>query len=236
MDLDLLKAKLAEQDAKLDRVVRLHATNLREIQLSKTKSSLQSLARGVVVELIMTIVAVVWLGSFIAEHLREPGFLVPALLVDAGLLALMGVCIRQLVLISGLDYGLPVVAVQKQLGRLRVLRIRTTKWVFVLSFALWFPVFVVLLKGLLGVDVWRVVSAAGERDGSFVAWMVANVLFGFAAAVAIIWVSNRFADRVEGSPALARFVDDIAGRSLVDATSALDEIARFESEGQSRAR
>jgi bacteriorhodopsin len=230
MDLEDLKTRLAEQDAKLDQVLRLNATAVRELQLSKTRSSLRWLVPGIVFELFMTVVAVVWLGDFIAGHLREPGFLLPAVLVDVCVIAFMGSCIRQLVVIASLDYSLPVVTVQKELGQLRILRIRTTKWVMMLSFVLWFPVLLVLLEGFLGVDLWRILGAVGDRDGSFVAWVAANVLFGLAVALVMIWVSNRYADRADRSPAVRRLMDDFAGRSLKKDLSSLDSIVRFETE------
>jgi hypothetical protein len=232
MDLDDLKTRLAEQDAKLDQVLRLNTTALRELQLSKTKSSLRWLVPGVAFELVMAIVGVVWLGDFIAGHLREPRFLLPAVLLDLCVIAFLGSCIRQLIAVAGLSYSLPVVAVQKELGKLRILRIRTTKWVMMLSFVLWFPVLLVLFEGFLGVDLWQILGAVRDRDGSFFAWVVANVLFGLAVALLVMWASNRYADRVDRSPALKRLMDDFAGRSLTKALSSLDSIVRFEVEPQ----
>jgi len=230
MDLDDLKTRLAEQDAKLDQVIRLNTAAVRELQLAKTKSSLRWLVRGVVFELLMAIVAVVWLGDFIASHLREPRFFLPAGLVDVGVIALLGVCIRQLALIASLNYSLPVVTVQKELGKLRVLRIRTTKWTMMLSFVLWFPVLVVLFEGFLGVDLWRILGAVGDRDRSFIAWVGANVLLGLVVALVLTWVSKRYANRVDRSPALQRLMDDFAGHSLKKALRSLDSIVRFEAE------
>ena len=232
MNLDDLKARLAEQDAKLDQILRLNASAVREIQLSKTKASLRGLAGGVAFELALAAVDIVWLGNFIAGHLREPQFLLPAVLIDLGMIALLGSCVRQLVSIAGLDYGRPVVAVQKELGRLRVLRLRTTKWTMVLSFALWFPVLVVLFEGLVGVDLWWILGMIADRSdrGGLVAWLVGNVLFGLAAALAILWVAKRQADRLDRSPAMRRLLDGLAGRSLTKALSSLDSIVRFEAE------
>jgi hypothetical protein len=230
MDLDDLKTRLAAQDAKLDRAIRLNAAAVREIQLAKTKSSLRWLVRGVVFELFLTILAVVWLGDFIAGHPRDPRFLLPAALLDVCAIAFLGSCIRQLIAIGGLDYSLPVVAVQKELGRLRVLRVRTTKWVMMLSFVLWLPALAVLLEGFLGVDLWRILGAVGDRNGSFFAWVVANVLFGLAVALGMLWVSNRYADRMDRSPVIQRLMDDLAGRSLARALGSLDSIVRFETE------
>ena len=53
MDLDTLKTQLAEQDAKLDQVLRLNTMAVREIQPSKMKSSLRWLVPGIVFELLL---------------------------------------------------------------------------------------------------------------------------------------------------------------------------------------
>ncbi len=232
MNLDDLKNRLAEQNAKLDQILHLNATAVREVQLKKTKSSLRWLVMGVVVELALAIVAVVWLGDFISGHLREPKFLLPALLIDICGIALVGACIRQLVLVGNLNYSLPVVAVQKELGKLRILRIRTTKWTIVLSFVLWSPVIVVLLEGLLGVDLWRILGAIQAQNGNFVAWIVGNVLVGLAVALVMIWLWNRYANRVNPPRAIRSLMDDFAGRSLTRALSSLDSIVQFEAEPQ----
>lgn len=232
MNLDDLKARLAEQNAKLDHVLRLNATAVREVQLKKTRSSLRWLVMGVVVELVLTIVAVVWLGAFIAGHLREPRFLLPAVLIDICAIALIGACIRQLMVFASLNYSLPVVAVQKELGKLRILRIRTKKWTMVLSFVLWFPVLIVLLKGLLGVDLWLILGAIGARDGNFLAWTVGNVVFGLVVALGMIWLWNRYANRLNPPKAIRSLMDDFAGQSLTKALSSLDSIVRFEAEPQ----
>jgi hypothetical protein len=232
MNLDDLKTRLAEQDAKLDQVIRLNTTAVREIQISKTKSSLRWLVPGVVLELVLTILAVLWLGSFIFGHLGEPKFLLPALFIDICCIALLGSCIYQLIIVGSLDYSLPVVTVQKELGKLRILRVRATKWTMILSFVLWFPVPIVLFEGLFGVDLWKILGAIGDRDGNFVTWVVGNVLFGLAVALVMIWLWNRYANRVTPSPAIKRLMDAFAGHSLTKALLSLDSIAQFEKEPQ----
>ncbi|MES1245046.1 MAG: hypothetical protein ABUT39_25805 [Acidobacteriota bacterium] len=230
MDLDDLKTRLAEQDAKLDQVIRLNTTAIREIQISRAKTRLWGLVLGVALELAVTAVAVVWLGDFIAGHLREARFLLPAVLLDLCAIAKLAVCIRQLAAVAGLSYSLPVVAVQKELGKLRVLRLRALKWEMILWFVLWLPALVVLFEGFFGVDLWFVLGAAGARDGSFLVWVAANVAFGLAVALLLIWLSKRYADRVDRSPALRRFVDSLAGTSLTKALDFLDSVVQFETE------
>lgn len=228
MNLDTLRDGWAEQNRKLDRMVRLNVTAVREMQFAKTKSSLQWLGRGIMVELVMNIIAIVWLGNFMAEHVREPRFLIPALVIEICAIALASVCGRQLVALRQLDFGGPVVAVQRELEKLRILRIRATKWTVVLSFVLWAPILVVMAEGLLGVDAYMVVAEVSQTAGNFFRWIVWNVIFGVAAALLVIWVSRRYADRFNKSPFFRSLMDDIAGRSLTRALQSLDSIERFE--------
>ncbi|MBV8519653.1 MAG: hypothetical protein JO197_19835 [Acidobacteria bacterium] len=230
MDLDELKARLAAHDEKLDRLVRLDAARVRAMQLDKTHASLRWLGRGVAFELLMTIVAVVWLGDFVFTHLREPRFLVPALLVDCGAIAYLGNCIRQLAALARLDYSQPVVTVQKELGKLRILRIRTTRWTMMVSLVCWFPVLVVLVEGFFGVDLWRILGAVGAQHETFVLWLVLNVLFGVAAAGVLLWLARRYEARAERSPRLQRLMDEFAGRSLTNALRSLQAVREFETE------
>jgi hypothetical protein len=216
MNLDELKDKWAEQDRKLDRILRLNESAVREMRFSSAKSSLRRLTAGIVVELVILAIGAGWLGNFIAEHLREPKLIIPALLLDLGAIALVSLCVRQLIMIGNLDYSGPLVAVQKELEKLRILRIRTTKWTFLAGCVLWEPALVVLAPWIANLS----------------AWIAANVLFGIAVAVLITWISKRYADRLATSSKLKSLMDDLAGRSLMKAMASLDSIAQFEQEPQ----
>ena len=78
------------------------------------------------------------------------------------------------------------------------------------------------LKGLLSVDAY---AAFPGR------WLAANVLFGLAVIPLAVWLSRRYAGRMEGSPAVQRILRDIAGYNLSAATGFLDSLAQFEKEG-----
>jgi hypothetical protein len=79
----------------------------------------------------------------------------------------------------------------------------------------------VLLKGLIGVDAYAHFSPA---------WLAANLLFGLLVIPVAIWVSRRYADRLQQSPLLQQLMLDIAGRNLATATEYLRSLAKFEEE------
>jgi hypothetical protein len=62
------------------------------------------------------------------------------------------------------------------------------------------------------------------------AWLWGNVVFGLALIPLAIWLSNKFADRMDRPPFVERLMRDIAGRSLNAAAAFLAIISRFEEE------
>ena len=221
MELQDLKNRWAEYDRKLDASLRLNTRILREINLDRVDSALKRLTRLIVFELLLDLAAVIALGAFIVSHIGEVRFLAPAVLLDVCAIGFVITSIRQLVALNSLDYSAPVVAIQKQLGVLRIERIRVTKWVLLLSPLLWTPLLIVALEGLFGVDAFRFL------DGT---WLAANLLFGLAFIPLMLWAARRLADRWQGSPLLQSLMDDLAGRSLIDAAGFLGTLSHFEEE------
>ena len=221
MELDDLKQKLVEYDARLDRSLRLNARLLRESGLGRIEASLKPLSLGILAEAILNLAAVLLLGSFLGDHIAEPRFALPAALLLAGSIAIVGTGVRQWLALRTLDYGAPIVAIQKRLAALRLGRIRTTKWILIASPLLWTPLLIVAVKGLTGADPYAFLNAR---------FLAGNLLFGLAFLIGMLWLSKRQGGRWSRSPALRRLMDDIAGRSLVAATGALEDIERFERE------
>src|SRR5262245_42708985 len=129
MELQDMKDRWAEYDRKLETSLRLNTQVLREINLSRVDSALKRLSRLLVFELVADLAVVVILGMFIASHVSEMRFLAPAVLLDVCAISFVIRSVRQLVVLHGLDYSAPVVAIQRQLAELRIERIRVTKWV-----------------------------------------------------------------------------------------------------------
>lgn len=230
MNFDDLKNQWAEQNSKLDRVMRMNVRAVQQARIGRTRSGLKWMLPGLLLELVLAVIAVVWLGGFIAGHVSELKFLLPAVVLDVCAIALLGACIRQLTMLAALDYDGPIVGLQKGLGQLRILRIRTSKWSMTLAFVLWFPLLIVVFEGLIGVDPWIILGAIQDRGASAFAWIVANLVFGLAVVAAVTWFSHRYSGRFAHSPFMKRLMDDFAGRSLTKAQHALDEIARFETD------
>jgi hypothetical protein len=218
MELDELKARWQEQDRKLDDCVRLNQQLLRESLLEKADSAVARLSRLLWLELLLNVVAAILVGSFIGDHFQEPQFLVPAIALQLGIIALIIGAVRQLTAIARIDYAAPIVTIQERLESLRAERIRTVRWTLILSPLAWTPLFIVAVKGLFDFDVY---SAFGP------AWLIANLLFGLLVIVAALWVSRSYGDRLGRSPLIQRLLRDIGGQNLAAANGFVQSVSRF---------
>jgi hypothetical protein len=232
MDLDDLQRRWADQDCKLDAGLRLNARLLRTYtsNLGKAETALRRLTWLLGIGLIFDFLIVLWLGSFAADHAADARFLIPAVMLGAGVIALAIAAVRQLAAIGQLgqlDYGQPIVELQRRLESLRLQRTRETQITMLLSPLAWIPLLIVGLKGLLGVDAYTF------SDGR---WLAANVLFGLAVIPLALWAARRYADRLEGSPLAQRLARDLAGYNVNAAAGFLSALARFEQEEPGPAR
>jgi hypothetical protein len=219
MTFEELQQQWKTQDAKLETIIHLNVAQLSATHLSSMTSALDRIRRTLWIELAINAVALLMLGSFIGDHLREPRFLIPAAVLHLCAIALFGVSVRQLVELGRVDYAMPVVEVQRSLTRMRMLRIRESKWTLLLAPALWTPLFLVGMKGLLGVDAYAVFDPA---------WIAANIVFSLAVIPLMVWVARHVGERFSRSPLLQRLSDDLAGRSFNDAAAFAEKLARFE--------
>lgn len=219
MELDELKTQWANDDRKLDEGIRLDAQFLRNSRMRKTGSSLKWAFRGILFEQLASIPAIVLLGIFLSNHLSEPRYVVPAVVLDVFAILSVVSCGYQLGTLRGIDFGQPVVAIQKKLEKVRVLRLATTRWTFLLAPVLWVPLTIVALPGVFGIDGY--VLFRGD-------WLAINLVAGAAISAVLYGVSRRFASRRDRSPFVRRLMDDIAGRNLSRAAAYLEGVASFE--------
>lgn len=202
-------------DRKIEDSLRINLQVIRELQLHKSQSALRRLWHGVGIELLINLLGVVGLHVFIFEHFRELRFLLPALLLDVVALGLVAFGGYQLAVVRTTDFSIPVLDLQKQLTTLRIRRIRVTQWTALIAPLLWVPLLVVVFKGLLGIDVYAAFDST---------WLVVNVAFG-VAVIPIGWLICRYgARRFRASAWLNRLMDDVAGRSLVEAILHLNRL------------
>ncbi len=221
MDLDELKEKWEEHDRKLDASLRLNRQLLNEVHLDRARSALHRLTLSLAFEAAIDFVAVAILGAFLYDHIAVARFALPAVVLDVYAIAILIAVIRQITAVQQIDYGKPITTIQKQVEALRILRIRCIQGTLLAAPLVWTPLFIVALKGLFGLDAYRLFGTA---------WLLANLLFGLAVIPLALWLSRRFRDRLGRSPAMRRLIDDLTGHSLNRAADFLKNLTEFEDE------
>ena len=223
MDLDGLKQKWAEHDRKLDVNIRLTRQLLTTTKLNRAQSALWRLAAFLTLEAAVALAVVVVLGSFIGDQMAAPRFWMPAAMLDLFEIGTVIVLGQQIRLALQIDYGKPIATIQKQLALLRMLSIRSIQWTLLLAPLLWTPLMIVALKGLLGVDAYKILGAS---------YLSACLLLGVAIIPTVLWLSKKFSERMGGSPMIQRLMRSLAGHNLNAASDFLAALSEFEDEKQ----
>jgi uncharacterized membrane protein len=221
MELDELKERWAEHDRKLDVSIRLNRQLLRETYTHRARFALWRLAGMLALGSIMMLPIIVFLGGFIALNWATPKFTVPAIVLDIAAIAALAALIAQIGLVLSIDYNQPVAVIQKRLETLRKLRIRYTQAICFTMTLTWAPIFIVLMKTFLGLDVYRTLGTT---------WLLVNVAIGLAVLAIAVWLARIIGPRLNNSQAGQRFLRDLAGYNLNAASGFLDKLAKFEDE------
>ena len=219
MELDELKAKWAEHDRKLDESIRLNRQLMRETYTRRAQFALWRLAAMLAIGSVIMLAIIILLGHFIAVHWSMPRFIWPAVVLDLAAIAALAALNAQIGLALTMDYGQPIAAIQRRLATLRKLRIRYIQAIFLTSTLIWAPIFIVVMKVFLGVDVYRLFG---------IAWIVTNVAIGLAVLAAGIWVAKEYGPRMSDSAFGRHFLRDLAGYNLNAASGFLATLAEFE--------
>lgn len=221
MDFDTLQRRWDRLNQTLDARLDQQSQALRALYLQTVQRALRRSSWGLSAEVIITIPVLLLLGSFLATHINEPRFFVPALLLQLFATVQLALHIHMLVVLRSLDYSEPVVSIQKRLATLRVHWLRQLVWLYACLPLLWPPLLIVAMRGLLGLDAYTLLGLP---------YLGVNLLVGLACVPLILWLARALAPRVAHVPVLRRLVDDLTGRSIREALDALDAAAAFERE------
>lgn len=216
IDPEEVRAKWAEHDRKLETSIRLNRRLLRESYRRRAQFALWRLAAMLGAGSLTVLAFIVSLGVFIHSNLGMPQFLWPAVFLDVCAVIVLVCLIVQVALAMKTDYDQPVGVIQKHLVMLRKFRVRYAQGILLTMTLTWAPIFMVVMKAFLEIDVWNTFSRG---------WFLANILFGLAAIPIGIWILRRLSSRLND-----RFLDELAGRNLTAARRFLADLAQFEEE------
>lgn len=219
MELDDLKEKWEEHDRKLELSLRLNRQLLRDRYTARARFALWRLAGMLALGSIAILAVIVALGRFIAVNWPALRFVVPAMALDLMAIAALATLIAQMGLALTMDYSQPVAGIQKRLETLRKLRIRYVQAIVLASTLTWAPIFIIVMKAFLGVDVYRTFG---------VTWLIVNVVFGLLLLAVGYWLARHYGSRWSNTAAGRRFLRDLAGYNLNAASRFLCSIEEFE--------
>src|SRR5689334_20285496 len=120
-----MKEDWQARDRQLQQSIRLNTRWLRESVIDRRSAGVRRWAMfGFWVQLPAYVVTIGALAVFIAHHIGEPRFAIPALLMLTWSVAMFSSVVRQLEAVRRLDFSEPVVALQKRLTALRMTRLK----------------------------------------------------------------------------------------------------------------
>lgn len=217
-ELDDLKLVWQNLNRNLERQHTLALHQFKRSTLDRFRSGFRPLVTGQIIQVICGALLAALSARFWSHHLGTPHLMIYGILLHAYGVMLIVFAVRDLVLIHGVDYGAPVVAIQKQIARLRAWHQRAGIWFAVVGCFIWTPLMLMIFYGL-GVDVWM-----AKRD--VVYWFVFSSFVCLGLSYGLVWWSRR-----PGQTRLAKYLhDSSAGRSVTRAQAMLEEIERFEQE------
>lgn len=223
MELDEMKIMWEAYDKKLDTSIRISKELLKAPVLRKARGAATRLLIVWQIELALACIALALIGGFTWTHILHPRFVFSGLLLMILTIVLVSTYVRRIMALRAIDFGGPIIASQKQLEAIRIAEIRATKWTLLLAPLAWTPFMVVLFQGLFHVDVFATFPLA---------WLLGNVAFGLFVIALERWISYRYAERMQNSPRLQRWMRDVNGYNLKAAMSFMRRAAEFEEEAR----
>jgi hypothetical protein len=210
MELDDFKTTWQALDLKVEQQRTLSLQGSREGKLQNARRGLWPLLWGQVAQIVAGMCLMVLFGPIWVAHRGTLHLMAPALLMHAYGLMFVLFAARTLALIGRIDYGAPVIQIQRRLAELRRWRTRVEWPLFgIVGCFIWIPMMLVMFNAL-GADIWIL-------HRKIVYW---DIVVGFAC-LSIPYGLVQRARRNGG---------DTGGNSIQNVQEDLDRIARFEDE------
>jgi hypothetical protein len=219
MNMELDEMKLAWQglDRRLEQQHVLNLQMFRDGRLDKLRRGLRPLAWGQAIQMLIGVLGLLVLAPIWIAHWRDPAVLVAGVVIHTYCVGLIIVGAVVQSHVARIDYGAPVLVIQRQLLQLR--RIYAVWGAITVGWPWWFltaPLLIVLTRGAI------------MRDAPSAIWI--QLAVGAVGLVATWWFFYRWSRRPERGELARRIDDSTAGGSIRRAYAALEEISRFEQE------
>ncbi len=217
-ELDDLKQAWQTLHRTLERQQALTLHQFRESKRASFRSGFRPLVAGQIIQITFGLALALLAGSFWFDHRGTPHLLIIGLLVHAYGVMMMVFAVRDLVLIRRIDYGAPVVTMQKHLAMLRAWHLRAGWWFAVTGCFMWTPLLVMLFYAG-GMDLWL-------HKPQMIYWWILSSFACLGVSYGLVRWSRR-----PGHEKLARALQESAVGSAVTRVQAeLEALERFEHE------
>lgn len=216
MELDELKQAWQVLDRRLQQQHTLNVQFFRDGRLDKLQRGLRPLVWGQAIQIIIGVLGALFFAPIWIAHRHEPAVLIAGLVMHLYCIGMIVVGVVVQAQVVRIDYGAPVVAIQRQLLRLR--KSYSIAGACVVGLPWWFltaPLLVVLTRG-------GIMLAAPS-----VIWI--QLAVGALGLLVTAWF-YRWSHRPERAELARRIDESTVGGSIRRAQAALDDIARFERE------
>jgi hypothetical protein len=225
VELDDFKERWLSQERKIEEILRINQRLQLRVQLRGPRAWMRWFRFGALLEILLGLLWLSWTGSFIYRVFGEPRFLLPAVALQLWLIGTTGTAIARYARAELIDYGAPVLEIQRQVGALRLFTLRSLRLVFVFGVPVWgVAVPILALRAVLGIDLYAIVGAR-----NLILYTLGNLALGLAVVrLCTLWAL--WAER-PGSPTWLRGSARVfSGYSLNAAADQLQKIQDFERE------
>ncbi len=214
MELDDMKLVWQTLDRRLEQQHALNVQIFRDTRLDKMRRGLRPLVWGQALQMIIGVLGLLLLAPIWIAHRHDTAVLIAGVVMHVYCVGLIvfGAVVQGS--IARLDYAAPVLAIQRQLLKLR--RTYAVGGALVVGLPWWFltaPLLIVLTRGVI------------MQNAPSVIWI--QVAIGAAGLLATWWF-HRWSHRPERATWARKLDDSATGGSLRRALAATDDIARFE--------
>ena len=218
-----LRREWRERDQKLDAAIQLNNQLLSQSLLNKNLTEIKKIGFASAFELMSWIPCIILLGIFNARHFLDWKFFIPGVLLQAWVTIMPIISLRQRAALQAVDFGQPVVGLQREIATLKMHRVATLKWALLTGQIIWWmPFIIVFFKGILGVNLY----AQSDWLNNFMAW---NIAVGVLLIPILIWLAKHISPRLQNANWFQKLIDEIAGRDMQTAKQFLGKLESFES-------
>jgi hypothetical protein len=215
MNFDELQAHWQLLDKKIDQLLSNQGALEQRLTLDRVHKRTNWMFVWMVLDLLFAFAVLLWAGSCAANVWPQFTAVLPSVVLMGGALCLLISSVRQLEILSRIEWDAPVASIQVGLARLSAFRVFQFKWIMLTAPLMGFIALLVGFRWCSGVDMFE----RFDRN-----WIFANLVFGGLAIPLGLMAARYFSSRHDLKAFWKRVSDDIAGHSL---TSAREELARW---------